>query len=51
VDIPVHDGARLPVGVKLPGPALVQTRLTVALIPPGCMGHMTARGGLMIDVA
>lgn len=50
LDIPVHDGSALPVGAPLPGPALVQTRLTVALIPAGCTGHMTARGGLMIAI-
>ncbi len=49
-DIPVFDGAMLQTGVRLTGPALVQTRLTVALVPPGCSAHVTARGGLMIEV-
>ncbi len=49
-EIAVHDGASAEIGAIIAGPALVQTRLTVALIPPGCTGRMTARGGLMIEI-
>ncbi len=50
-DIPVFDGSALRTGSSIAGPALVQTRLTVALVPLGCSAQITRRGGLMIDVA
>ena len=49
-EIPLFDGATLRTGSTISGPALVQTRLTVALVPPSCQAHVTARGGLMIEV-
>ena len=49
-DIPVFDGAALRHGRRIEGPALVQTRLTVTLVPKGCAARITPRGGVMIDI-
>ncbi len=49
-EITVYNGDVMPAGMTMAGPSLVQTRLTVVLVPPGCSGRMTAHGGLMIEI-
>lgn len=50
VDLPVHDLAGLNPGARLRGPALVESRLTVTLVPPDATATIVADGGVMIDL-
>lgn len=51
MEIPIYTASSLPPGARIHGSALVENRLTVALVPPDCTAFITARGGLMIELA
>lgn len=48
VDIPVIAVSDLTPGQVVPGPALLESQLTVALVPQGSQARKTASGGVMI---
>jgi N-methylhydantoinase A len=50
IDLPVHDLAALPAGTRIAGPALVESRLTVVLLPPDAAATITGDGGVLIDL-
>ena len=50
VDLPVHDLAAIAPGTRLQGPALLESSLTVTLVPPGAAATITGDGGVLIDL-
>ena len=50
VDIPVYDGEALRAGNVVAGPALVQERLTVTLVPPDATAQRSVNGGLIVTL-
>ena len=50
IELPVHDLAGLPPGTRLPGPALVESSLTVVLLPSDAVATITGDGGVLIDL-
>lgn len=50
IDIPLYDGGKLQPGNELQGPALVQEKVTVNLVPVGCKAVVTGQQGLLITV-
>ncbi len=51
LDLAVHDLAALPPGTSLLGPVLLESSLTVILIPQDARATITEDGGVMIDLA
>ncbi len=50
LDLPVHDLAALPPGTHLQGPALVESSLTVMLLPKGAAATIVADGGVLMQL-
>jgi N-methylhydantoinase A len=48
VELPVFMAERTASGLRITGPALVQSRLTASLVPAGAEAWLTSRGSLMI---
>jgi len=50
VDVPVHAVADLTPDATIRGPALLESQLTVALVPPDSQARVTRDGGVMITL-
>jgi N-methylhydantoinase A/oxoprolinase/acetone carboxylase beta subunit len=51
VDIQVFEVEKLEPGVMVDGPALIQDKLTVTLIPPNATGTLTSHRSILVDLA
>lgn len=49
-DTPVYDGARLPAGTEIAGPAIVLEPTTTVVLDPGTTARVTTDGNYVIDV-
>jgi N-methylhydantoinase A len=50
VETPVYDRYRLPAGVELFGPAIIEERDSTTVLPPGAGGHVDEYGSLLVEV-
>ena len=48
-DCPVWDRERLPEGIELPGPAIVEEFGATTVVPPGWRGRLDAHGNLRFE--
>ncbi|MCW8087377.1 hydantoinase/oxoprolinase family protein [Sabulicella glaciei] len=50
MDTPVLDRSRLPAGVEVPGPAVIEEAMSTLLVPPGARAVVEASGNIVIHL-